>query len=90
MPAQPLLDFGRVALHPPVDGRVIDRHAAFGHHLLEITIANAVAAIPTHRPEHDLAAKVAPLEIRHGPTSPRSSLPSQGVEGFATEPTKVA
>ena len=50
-----------------VDGRVVDRHAAFGHHLLEIAIADAVAAIPAHRPEHNLAAKVAPLEIRHGP-----------------------
>jgi hypothetical protein len=28
--------------------------------------AYAVAAIPAHRPEHDLAPKVAPLEIRHG------------------------
>jgi len=50
---------------------VIDRHAAFGHHLLEIAIAiaiaYAVAAVPAHRPEHDLTLKVAPLEVRHGP-----------------------
>jgi hypothetical protein len=45
----------------------IDRHAAFGHHLLEIAIAYAVAAVPAHRPEHDLTLKVAPLEVRHGP-----------------------
>src|SRR6516164_1778290 len=63
VPAQPLLDFGRVLLHPSVDGRVIDRHAAFCHHLLEIAIAYAVAAIPAHRPQHDLAPKWRPLEI---------------------------
>src|SRR6516162_5696892 len=90
VPAQPLLDFGRVLLHPSVDGRVIDRHAAFCHHLLEIAIAYAVAAIPAHRPQHDLAPKVAPLEIRHGPASPRSSLPSRDAEGFAIEPSRIA
>ena len=46
---------------------MIDPHTAFGHHLLEIAIAYAVAAIPAHRPEHDLAPEVAPLEVRHGP-----------------------
>jgi hypothetical protein len=55
VPAQPLLDLGCVSLDPSVDGRVIDRHAAFGHHLLEIAIADAVAAVPAHRPKHDLA-----------------------------------
>jgi hypothetical protein len=53
---------------PPIDGRVIDRHAALGHHLIEIAIAYAVAAIPVHRPEHDLAPEVAPFEVRHDPS----------------------
>jgi hypothetical protein len=30
--------------------------------------------------------KVAPFEIRHGPASPRSSLPSRDADVFATEP----
>jgi hypothetical protein len=88
VPAQPPLDLGCVPLHPPVDGRVIDRHAAFGHHLLEIAIADAVAAIPAHRPEHDLTPKVAPLEVRHGPAPLRSRLPSQSADDFATEPRR--
>jgi hypothetical protein len=33
-PAQALLDFRRVALHPAVDGGVIDGNAALGQHLL--------------------------------------------------------
>jgi hypothetical protein len=66
--------------------RNTDRHAAFGHHLLEIAIADAVAAIPAHRPEHDLTPKVAPLEVRHGPAPLRSRLPSQSADDFATEP----
>src|SRR5215471_20610370 len=90
MPAQPLLDLGRIPLDPPVDRRVIDRHAALGHHLLEIAIAYAVAAIPAHRPEHDLACEVAPFEVRHGPPPSLEPFPSRSAEGFATEPSRAS
>jgi hypothetical protein len=42
---------------------MIDAHAPFAHHLLEITIADAIAAVPTHRPKDDLAFKMTPLEL---------------------------
>jgi hypothetical protein len=67
MPAQPLLDLRRILLHPAIDGGVIDAHAAFAHHLLEIAVAHPVTAVPPHRPQHDLALEVAPLEVRRGP-----------------------
>jgi hypothetical protein len=45
---------------------VIDAHTAFAHHRLEIAAADAAAAVPPHRPQHDFALEVAPLEVRHG------------------------
>ena len=63
LPAQPLLDLRRVLLNPPVDRGVIHTCAALAHHLFEITIANAIAAVSTHRPENNLAFKVTPLEL---------------------------
>ena len=86
LPAQPLLRLGRIFLDPSVNGLVIDRHAALGHHLLEVAVAYAVAAIPTYRPKHDLAPGVAPFEVRHGLSSPRSDLPLRSTRGFATVP----
>jgi hypothetical protein len=56
-----------LTLNPAVDRRMIDRDAALAHHLLEIAVAHPVAAIPTDRPEHDLALEVASLEVRNGP-----------------------
>ena len=39
------------------------RHAAFTHHLLEIAIADAIAAVSSHRPKDDLALETTPLEL---------------------------
>ena len=33
---------------PPVNGRVIDRHATFGHHLLQMPQAQRVGYVPAH------------------------------------------
>jgi len=44
---------------------MIDVHAAFAHHLLDIAIADPVPAVPTHRPQDHLTLKMTPLEIRH-------------------------
>jgi hypothetical protein len=35
-----------------------DCHAPFAHHLLEIAVADAIAAIPSHRPKDNLALKI--------------------------------
>ena len=56
----PLLDLRDVFLNPAVDGRVVDRDVALAHHLFEIALAVAVAAVPAHRPEHDLTFKMPP------------------------------
>jgi hypothetical protein len=49
-PAQPLLHLRRIALHPAIDGRVIDIDATFRQHFLEIAVADAVPAVPADRP----------------------------------------
>jgi hypothetical protein len=56
-------DLGRVCLNPTVDRGVINGYAAFAHHLLDITMADAIAAVPPHRPKDDLAFKLTPLEL---------------------------
>ena len=46
----------------------------------EVPVADGVAAVPAHRPEHDLPPKVAPLEIVHALTprySPRRQFTEQ-------------
>jgi hypothetical protein len=63
LPAQPLFDLRRVILNPTVDRGMIDAHAVLAHHLLEITIADPIPAVPTHRPKDDLAFKMTPFEI---------------------------
>jgi hypothetical protein len=49
---------------------------AFGHHLGEIAIADAVLAVPAHAQQDDLNWEAAALEQRHGSGSlmNRSSL----------------
>jgi len=40
------LQFRSICLNPPVNGRMIDREAAFLHHFFEIAITEGVAQIP--------------------------------------------
>jgi hypothetical protein len=42
---------------------MINGHAALAHHLLEITVADPITAVPTHRPKDDLAFKMTPFEL---------------------------
>ncbi|MHA7066228.1 hypothetical protein [Azospirillum argentinense] len=44
---------------------MIDRNAALGQHLLKVAVADAISAVPAHRPEHDLTLEVATFEVRH-------------------------
>ena len=82
LPAQALLDLRRVLLDPAENRRVVDRDAAFAHHLLEIAIAHPVTTVPAHRPEHDLALEVAPLEVRHGSTLLTETHPAKPRQGL--------
>src|SRR5208283_1366918 len=86
----PLLDLRGVFLNPAVDGRVVDRDAALAHHLFQIAVADAVAAVPAHRPEHDLTFKMAALEVRHGLAPPTFEPINPGADGFATEPSMAS
>jgi len=42
---------------------MINGHAALAHHLLEITVADSMAAVPTHHAKDDLVFKMAPLKF---------------------------
>src|SRR3954464_10785512 len=83
LPAQALLDLRRVRLDPSENRRVVDRDAAFAHHLLEVAVAHPVATVPAQRPEHDLALEVASLEVRHGSTLPPRPLRDDDYGGRA-------
>jgi len=51
---------------------VVDRDAALGHHRFEVAVADRVAAVPSHRPQHDLSAEMPSLEVVHAPAPPSS------------------
>jgi hypothetical protein len=44
---------------------MIDGNATLTHHLFKITVADAIAAVPTHRPQNHFILQMAPLEIVH-------------------------
>src|SRR5512133_345776 len=67
VPSRTLLELRRVALRPAVHRRVVDGDAPLAHHFLELAIADAVTAVPTNRPENDLAGKMPPPEYSHQP-----------------------
>ena len=52
-----LVQLRGVFLDPAVDRGVIDRHTPLGHHVLEIAVADPVAAVPPHRPQDDVTGK---------------------------------
>src|SRR5699024_11269445 len=58
----------RSTLHPPVHRAVINRHTAFGEHLLDVAVAEPVAAVPPHRPQNDVLREVSTREDTHNPT----------------------
>jgi hypothetical protein len=44
---------------------VVDLHAPFFHHLLELAVADRIRHIPAHAPENDLSLKMTAFEIDH-------------------------
>jgi hypothetical protein len=49
-------------LYPPEDGDVVDGQPALAHHLLEVSVAKRVAAIPADAEEDDIGRIVTPFE----------------------------
>ena len=55
----------RISLNPTINRGMIDWHTPFAHHLLKVTVADPIAAIPPHRPQNQFTLKMTPLEIAH-------------------------
>ena len=55
--AKGLIQQRRILQHPAIESGVVDLHAAFFHHLLELSIADRIRHIPAHTPEDDLSLK---------------------------------
>lgn len=45
---------------------MIDRHAAFGHHFFQISVAHPVTAVPPDRPQDDFTGEMTTGENAHG------------------------
>jgi hypothetical protein len=58
---------GRIANGPTMDGRVIDRYTALGHHLLKIAQAQIVGKVPAYTEQNHRSVELAALEHRNPP-----------------------
>ncbi|VCV94269.1 blaSHV-61_1_AJ866284 [Klebsiella pneumoniae] len=65
VPAQPFFHFRRITLNPAVNRGVIDIHSAFSQHLLQLTVTDAVFAVPAHGPPNDVTLKMPAFEWVH-------------------------
>ena len=73
---------------------MIHFHAALTHHLLQLTIADWIEAVPANAPENDFRHKVTPFELGFGCHSSRHTedlslkgdLSSLPLLVFATQP----
>ena len=64
MTAQPLLQFGTVALDPAPDGRVVRFQAALAEQLFDIAERERIPKIPAHGAQNQLGLGLSPLEDR--------------------------
>ena len=93
--------YRREALHPPVQGDVVDHDSAFRERLFEITIRQPVAQIPAHREQDHLRRNPETSKRRHvlndecstTSSSHTNSLvdhePAAQIADNATEPSKL-
>src|SRR3954471_2254790 len=70
---------------------MIDLHATFFHHLLELAVADRIRHIPAHAPEYDLPLKMTSLEFNHRggfpePNHARAYVRHGEAHSLATEP----
>ena len=47
----PCVDLRRIALHPSVDRRMVDRKTPFAHHFFEIAVTHRIAQVPPNATE---------------------------------------
>ena len=64
MTAQPLLQFGTVALDPAPDGRVVRFQAALAEQLFDIAERERIPKVPAHGAQNQLGLSLSPLEDR--------------------------
>ena len=64
MTAQPLLQFGTVALDPAPDGRVVRFQAALAEQFFDIAERERVPKVPAHGAQNQLGLGLSPLEDR--------------------------
>jgi hypothetical protein len=57
---------GREALHPSVDGDVVNLNAAFGQQLFDVAVRQALPQVPAHRDHDDLGREPKAGEGRAG------------------------
>ena len=50
---------------PAIESGVVNLHAPFFHHLLELAVADRIRHIPAHAPEDDLSPKTTAFKIDH-------------------------
>ncbi|EXQ85276.1 putative transposase, partial [Acinetobacter baumannii 1170863] len=65
VPAQPFFHFRRITLNPAVNRGGIDIHSAFSQHLLQLTVTDAVFAVPAYGPQNDVTLKMPAFEWVH-------------------------
>jgi hypothetical protein len=62
MRANSFVNFRRISLDPPPDGRMVYRQSSLTHHLFKITIGELKSAIPSDTQENDGRLVMTPLK----------------------------
>jgi len=65
VPAERFLHLRRIPLNPAINSGVIDIHAAFGQHILQFTIADAIFAVSAYRPQNNVTIEIPAFEYTH-------------------------
>jgi hypothetical protein len=61
---------GTVLHHPPLKGRVVNRHAAFLHELFDMPVAQGIGDLPPHPHQNNILRKMGSLETDRHRRSP--------------------
>ena len=64
-----LLDERQETNRPPIDRRMVDRHAALFHHFFQVPVAQRVCYVPANADQDHIDRKAHPFEVEHGDSS---------------------